>query len=138
MNSKSNHLSTSAESINKSERLASRLRVRIIELVRKAGKDGLTINEAERQIDDHKGQSISPRFAELVRQGVLVRVLTGRDKPTKRSPNGVTRYRTRFDDETQRNVTVHWVPEFAPSPEQKKAPMGIERDDVREEESELA
>jgi hypothetical protein len=108
-------LTSSTESANKSEELAARLRRRIIDLARRSGKVGLSINEAEEQIDDHKGHSVSPRFAGLVKQGVLVRLLIGRGKPTRRFPNGVPRYVTRYDQKTRRNVNVHWVPEFAPA-----------------------
>lgn len=104
------NVETSIDSLKKSEELATRLRERILDLARKAGRNGLTINEAERQIGDHKGHSVSPRFSELVRRGSLVRVLVDHGEPTKRCRI------SRYDDETGRNVTVHWVPEFAPSP----------------------
>jgi hypothetical protein len=112
-------LASSVESANKSEQLAERLRGRILDLVRKAGTDGLTINEAERQIEDHKGHSVSPRFSELFKQGALVRILLGRGTPTRRFPLGSPRYFTRYDEETRRNVTVHWAPEFTPAPSGK-------------------
>src|SRR5580765_3340359 len=99
---------TSIDSLNKSEELATHLRERILDLARKAGRNGLTINEAERQIGDHKGHSVSPRFSELVRQGALVRVLVDPGQRTKR-PRCVTRY----DEETARDVNVHWIPEYA-------------------------
>jgi hypothetical protein len=82
--------------------------------VRRAQGQGLTINQAERSIENHKGHSISPRFAELVRLGLLVRIITGRAQPTTRFPQGALRYWTRYDKETRRNVIVHWTPEFAP------------------------
>jgi hypothetical protein len=103
---------TSIDSLKKSEHLATRLRGRILDLARKAGREGLTINEAEDQIEDYKGRSISPRFSELVRKGDLVRIPFDDDQPTRHP--GVVRYMTRYDGETRRNVTVHWVPEFAP------------------------
>jgi hypothetical protein len=106
-----------ASSTDKSNDLARRLRHRIIDLARKAGKIGLTINEAEAQIDDHKAHSVSPRFAELLREGLLVRVIIYRGKPTKRFRNGVPRYVTRYDEVTRRAVNVHWAPDFAPSSE---------------------
>jgi len=105
---------TSIDSLKKSEELARLLRERILDLARRAGRKGLTINEAERQIGDHKGHSVSPRFSELVRQGALVRVLTDSERPTRRSPRGLCRHITRYDEETGRNVKVHWVPEFTP------------------------
>jgi hypothetical protein len=117
-----NEIVSSGESAIKSEQLAGRLRSRIIDLARKAGRKGLTINEAERQIEDHKGHSVSPRFAELVKQGSLVRVLIDRGKPTRRFLAGVPRYVKRHDEMTQRDVTVHWVPEFAPAPSGKCDP----------------
>jgi len=104
---------TSIDSLNKSEELATHLRERILDLARKAGRNGLTINEAERQIGDHKGHSVSPRFSELVRQGALVRVSVDHDKATKRCR--VSRWVIRYDEETGRNVTVHWLPEYAPA-----------------------
>ena len=118
---------TNSESMKQSEELALRLRERILVLARTAGHKGLTINEAERQIEDHKGHSISPRFSELVREGSLVRVLVGHGKATKRFPRGVRRYVTRFDDDTRRNVTVHWTREFAPLPS-KKSPRSSQDD----------
>jgi hypothetical protein len=105
---------TSIESSDKSRKLAERLSHRIPELARRAGKKGITINEAERQISDHKSHSVSPRFSELVQNGVLVRILVDHGRPTKRFPHGVPRYLTRYDEETRRNVTIHWLPEMAP------------------------
>lgn len=115
---------TSIDSLKKSRELAIRLRERILDLARKAGREGLTINEAERQIGDHKGHSVSPRFSELVRQGALVRILGDYERPAGRFHRGLCRYVTRYDEETSRNVTVHWVPEFAP------VPKGNESDDT--------
>ena len=121
-------LTTSAESLMESEKSAARLRQQIVALARKAGRRGLTINEAERLIDDHKGHSVSPRFAELVRLGLLVRVVVGRCRPTLRFPHGAPKYRTRFDEETLRCVIVHWVPEFAPVTEadEEKEPESVQ------------
>ena len=107
-------LTTSGESAVESQQTAVRLRQQITHLAQIAGERGITINEAERLIDDHKGHSISPRFSELVRSGLLVRVVIGRTRPTKRFPHGAPRYKTRFDEETRRNVIVHWAPRFAP------------------------
>lgn len=106
--------STSHESAEAAQELAAKLRARIIDIARKAGRDGITISEAQQQISEHKTQSVSPRFAELVTRGALVRVLIDYGKPTKRFPGGVPRHVTRFDTETKRNVIVHWLPEFAP------------------------
>jgi hypothetical protein len=107
---------TSAESARKSGRLATRLRDRIVNLARKAGAQGLTINDAERTISDHKSQSVSPRFAELVARGALVRVPIEPGRPTKRFPFGMPRCVRRYDEQTRRKVIVHWAPEFAPAP----------------------
>jgi len=90
-------------------KLAAKLRSRIIALAREAGYEGITINEAERGIAEHKNHSVSPRFAELVRKGLLVRVIIGQ------SPKGRPIYQTRWDPYTQRDVCLHWLPEFAPS-----------------------
>ena len=106
---------TSIDSLKKSQELATRLRERIIDLARNAGRNGLTINEAERQIGDHKGHSVSPRFSELVRQGALVRVPVDHGLPTK--PRRGSRFVTRYDEETGRSVNVHWISEYAPTPE---------------------
>jgi hypothetical protein len=108
-------LETSSESMRKSEPLALRLREQILDLARKAGSRGITINEAERQIQNHKGHSVSPRFSELVKRGGLVREFVGYGQPSKLFPKSVPRYRTRYDEETGRNVVVHWLPEFAPA-----------------------
>ena len=120
---------TSIESSDKSKRLAERLCHRILELARSAGEGGITINEAEKLIPDHKSSAVSPRFSELVRRGRLIRVLIGYSPPTKRFPRGVARYVGRYDEETRRGVTIHWLPEFAPKtkrgpfvPEQKDSP----------------
>lgn len=107
-------LGTSAESAKESGRLATRLRDRIVDLAQKAGAKGLTINEAEAIILDHKIQSVSPRFAELIARGALVRVPIEPGRPTKRSPFGTPRYMRRYDEQTKRRVNVHWIPEFAP------------------------
>ena len=58
-------LGTSGESVIMSRELAWRLSNQIISLARAAGTLGITIAEAERQIDGHKGHSVSPRFSEL-------------------------------------------------------------------------
>jgi hypothetical protein len=119
--------STSHESAEASINLAANLRARIIALAELAGGDGLTISEAAEEICDHKNTSVSPRFSELVASGRLVRVLEGRGKPTKRSPAGVPRYTTRFDKQTKRNVTIHWLPGFQPGvkrPSQSVRPGG--------------
>lgn len=114
INARSPGLTTSGESAKESQQTASRLRHQILEIARRAQGQGLTINQAERLIEDHKGHSVSPRFAELVRLGLLVRIVIGRALPTMRFPQGALRYWTRYDEETRRNVVVHWVPEFAP------------------------
>jgi hypothetical protein len=105
-------LITSGESAKESEVVACRLRVRILALALRAGANGLTISEAERLIDDHKGHSVSPRFAELVRIGALVRVPIEPGRPTKRFPHGIPRYARRKDEQTGRTVNIHWLPEF--------------------------
>jgi hypothetical protein len=114
-NGNTGNAETSIDSLKKSEELSTRLRERILDLARKAGRNGLTINEAERQIGDHKGHSVSPRFSELVRQGALVRVPVDHGRPTKHC--GVSRWVTRYDEETGRSVTLHWIPACAPAPE---------------------
>lgn len=116
INARTSGLTTSGESARKSQQTAVRLRQLILEFARRAEGRGLTINEAERLIEDHKGHSVSPRFAELVRVGLLVRMVIGRALPTTRFPQGAPRYVTRHDEETRRNVIVHWIPKFAPSP----------------------
>ncbi len=94
--------------------LASRLRARILALARAAGQRGITIGEAEQQIPEHKNASVSPRFAELVARGELIRLLVGYGKPTKRFPGGVPRYLARLDTETKRCVIIHFAPGFEP------------------------
>jgi hypothetical protein len=116
-------LGTSGESVKRSERLARGLRAQIVRLALAAGPRGLTINEAGWQIRNHKNNSVSPRFSELVKRGALVRVLVGYGRRTKRFPKGIPRYITRYDEETRRNVNVHWVPKFAPAaPDNSPAP----------------
>jgi hypothetical protein len=105
---------TSQESAVASAGLARNLRDRIKLLARRAGGRGITLSEAAEAIPDHKLTSITPRFSELVERGQLVRVRVGYGKPTKRYPRGQCRYTTRFDEQTRRNVIVHWAPEFAP------------------------
>jgi hypothetical protein len=114
-NKKNTGLGTSGESARESQELANRLRVRIMDMARRARERGLTINEAEREIDDHKAHSVSPRFSELIKSGELVRQEIGRGQPTRKFPHGSPRFATRYDEETRRNVIVHWVPEFEPS-----------------------
>ena len=69
-------LGTSGESLKESQQLAKRLREQNLDLAREAGSHGITINEAERRIQDHKATSVSPRFAEHVERGALVRART--------------------------------------------------------------
>ncbi|MGA8150897.1 MAG: hypothetical protein WB952_08105 [Terriglobales bacterium] len=107
--------STSHESARAVKELAAKLRARIVALASAAGQSGITISEAEDAIPEHKNASVSPRFAELVRRGYLVRVLRDDGKPM-----------TRFDTETKRSVIVHWLPEFAPfapKKEQQELPL---------------
>jgi hypothetical protein len=95
--------------------LAARLRARVLAIAGEAREIGITINETSAAIPEHRAHSVSPRFAELVERGHLVRVLVGHGKSTKRFPCGIPRYATRWDEQTKRNVIVHWLPEFAPS-----------------------
>jgi hypothetical protein len=121
-------LTTSGESLKDSQETTARLRQQVLNLAHIARETGITINEAERVIDDHKGHSVSPRFSELVRQGALVRVVIGRTRPTNRFPHGAPRYLTRYDEETRRNVIVHWAPEFAPKTiefDEDRLPAGV-------------
>lgn len=128
INARTLGLTTSGESAVESKPTAARLRQQILEFARSSQAQGITINEAERMIDDHKGHSVSPRFAELVRLGLLVRVVIGRGAPTLRFPQGAPRFWTRYDEETRRNVIVHWVPEFetiATEEDAQKKPVGV-------------
>jgi hypothetical protein len=105
---------SSHESAGKIDNLAAKLRARVLTIASEAREHGVTISEASAAIPEHRAHSISPRFAELVESGHLVRVLVGHGKPTKRFPCGVPRYMTRWDEQTKRNVIIHWVPEFTP------------------------
>ena len=62
-------LGTSGTSVVQSQNLAISIRQQILLLARQSGSLGITINEAERLIKCHKGHSISPRFAELIKRG---------------------------------------------------------------------
>jgi len=115
MTARNTDSSTSHQSAAKVGELAAKLRDRIKVVTHAAAHVGITISEATAQLPEYKPQSVSPRFAELVKSGVLVRVLLGHGKPAKRCPGGVPHYATRFDPETERNVAIHWLPEFAPS-----------------------
>lgn len=129
MNARTSGLTTSGASVNESQQTAAHLRQQILESARRAQGQGLTINQAERLIENHKGHSVSPRFVELVRRGLLVRIVIGRALPTMRFPQGAPRYWTRYDEETRRNVIVHWAPEFAPmaiEADQQKKPGGAQ------------
>jgi|ERR1035441_78840 hypothetical protein len=129
INARTSCLTTSGESAKESQQTAARLRQQILEFACNAQAQGITINDAERLIEDHKGHSVSPRFAELVRLGRLVRIVTGRGATTVRFPQGAPRYRTRYDEETRRNVIVHWLPEFAPmaiEADQEKKATGVQ------------
>jgi hypothetical protein len=97
------------------EALAARLRARVLTIAHEARELGITINETSAAIPEHRAHSVSPRFAELVERGHLVRVLIGHGKVTKRFPGGIPRYMTRWDEQTERNVIIHWLPEFAPT-----------------------
>jgi hypothetical protein len=102
---------TSAESAAQVGELAAKLRAQILDLARNTGIVGTTSNEAERLIPAHKNNSISPRFAELVESGALVRVLLGYSK------KGRAVYLKRYDPITKRDVIVNFLPQFAPTPE---------------------
>ena len=98
-----------SESTTQVGELAAKLRAQIIDLSRQAGAEGITSNEAERLIPVHKNNSISPRFAELIKRGGLVRVLLGYTEK-KRAV-----YAKRFDPVTRRHVVVNFLREFAPT-----------------------
>jgi hypothetical protein len=106
---------TSYRSVAASAEVSGKLRALIVRLAREAGSTGITLSEAEQAIPDHKPSSITPRFTELVAVGQLVRVCIGAGKPTKQHPAGRPQFLTRYDEQTKRNVLIHWVPEFAPS-----------------------
>lgn len=107
-------LGTSGASLKSSQSLAISLRQQILVLAQKACSAGITISEAERLIEGHKGHSISPRFAELIKCGKLVRIPLAPGHQTNRFPCGIPRFMTRYDEQSRRNVNVHWLPEFAP------------------------
>ena len=101
---------------------------RIIALARAAGARGVTQSEVVDALPEYKPGSITPRFARLVRRGLLVRVCIGTSKPTKHCPFGRPRYVTRVDKTTRCRVLVHWVPEFAPAPKENgpnSAPISV-------------
>jgi hypothetical protein len=112
--------------------LAARLRARVLTIAHEARERGITINEASAAIPEHRAHSVSPRFAELVERGHLVRVLVGHGKNTKRFPCGIPRYMTRWDEQTKRDVIVHWLPEFAPT---KKPPTSAQAEMAFESET---
>lgn len=128
---------TSYESAATLGELAGKLRARIVQLARAAGRHGVTLSEAAAAIPEHKPASITPRFIELIERAQLVRVRVGTGKPTKRFPAGRPRYVTRFDEQTKRNVLVHWVPEVAPLPEEnepsEQATLFAECDRIQDE-----
>ena len=82
--------------------------IQILDLARDAGADGLSSNETERLIPAHKNNSVSPRFAELVKSGKLVRVRIG---TTKKGRAISTKH---FDPVTQRNVIVNFCLSLLP------------------------
>lgn len=87
----------------------------ILQVVRSSGSHGSTQSEVVSSITDYKPGSITPRFVKLVARGKLIRIPVGKKKPTKKFPEGHVWYITRRDAETNCDVTVYWVPEFAPS-----------------------
>lgn len=104
---------TSHESAHQIDELVEKLHAHILVLVKRAGPLGLTINEAERAITEHKNHSVSPRFSTLVEKGLLARKIIGF------SARGRPRYQKRYDPNTRRNVIVHWLPEFLPKEEKE-------------------
>src|SRR5215471_12144684 len=70
---------------------------RILGLARAAGERGVTQAEVVDGMPEYKPGSITPRFARLVRRGLLVRVRIGTGKPTKNCPSGRPLYVTRVD-----------------------------------------
>lgn len=107
---------TSDEAAASSVELARKLRDRILQLARVARFTGITIAESVEAIPEHKPSSVTPRFSELVERGQLVRSFIGMGKPNKCFPAGRPLYRTRTDGQTKKRVLIHWLPEFAPSP----------------------
>ena len=87
----------------------------ILELARTAAEHGITQADVVDAMPEYKPGSITPRFARLVRKGLLVRVRVGTGRPTKYFPSGRPLYVTRVDITTRHRVLVHWCPEFAPT-----------------------
>jgi hypothetical protein len=68
------------------------LRQQVLDYVRKAGKRGVSLYEAIRDLADndyYRGSSITPRFAELVRRGLLTRTEATVRSPYTGRPVGV-------------------------------------------------
>lgn len=137
MNARNIDPATSHEAAASSVDLARKLRDRILQLAKAAAWTGITIAEGAEAIPERRASSITPRFSELVERGQLVRTFVGMGKPTKRFPAGRPLYETRLDEQTRKRVLLHWLPEFAPSPEynelRDKATLVSEGDPVRGE-----
>ncbi len=110
---------TSYESAQQIDALAAKLRGLIKNLAREAGYNGLSINEAAASIPEHKPWSISPRFAEMISSGDLVRVKLGTSK------KGRVIYLKRIDTATGRPVIVNFHPAFVPGPDVSTAQLQL-------------
>ena len=124
MNARNSDPHSSHEAAEAVEQLAGKLRARIVPLVRATGTAGATQSEIAAQMAEYKQSSITPRFIELIERKLIVRVLVGFGKRTRRYPNGVPRYITRFDPVTKHNVTLYWFPGYEPKPPQMS--LGLE------------
>jgi hypothetical protein len=130
---------TSHDALDGFSEKADKIDDRVIELTRATRGRGATQAEIVYSMPEHRPGSITPRFVWLVRKGLLVRVQVGTGKPTKHFPCGRPEYITRVDPSTGFRAIVHWVPEFAPSPEQAKEIGNLGQEEKREnfEDSEL-
>jgi hypothetical protein len=115
MNARSSDPQTSHDAAAIFSKKVGRVDARIVELTRAAGKRGISQAEIVDALPEYKPGSITPRFARLVKRGLLVRLRIGTGNPSKRFPDGRPLHKTRVDGATHQRVLLHWVPEFAPS-----------------------
>jgi hypothetical protein len=90
----------------------------IVPLVRASEHAGIFQRAVSDQLPAFRSHSITPRFAEVAKQGRISLLQIGIGAPTRMYPEGKPRYAYTRDPETGKRVNLYWVIEFLPTAEE--------------------